>query len=470
MMSNAAHLFKGQAITVISRSLYIIVIAKYLGSELYGLLVYSQSWYLLFIPGIQLGLGSILSRQVGLNQIKGKEIASEILSIRLIALILLTLTCMFVGLALNDDTTTKILVVIMSISLIGRSLATHSLHVFVAFEQSKYSFQLDFWFRTLEVFCAVVSAYIFRNVFVVACIHAFFWLMQGLVGIYIVRKQICSINLTLKWRRFYVLLISALPIAFSDFIFGAMLQWPILAIKETSTVESEIGNMALLCQGVFVLLTIAYALGGAALPVLSRAANVDNGKVKKFVSIVFRSIVISATLMMIVGEYMSQTIINYVFDNGYNIAAQNTRYIFYLFVPMSLFIIYRSVLLAFGKTTELLLLNAIALISLVLLTYLFTSKTSIETILVAMIFSFSMGILYLLFLFRAMKLVNIGRDILPPLLLSAPLIMIFNYMGYSNFLSIVSSALTLCLLTVFIIVNKGERKYLVSLVIKDRNT
>ena len=58
LLLSAARLF-----TLITRGCYIIVLARYLGPELYGIFSYGQALYLVFLFVASLGIGEILSRK-----------------------------------------------------------------------------------------------------------------------------------------------------------------------------------------------------------------------------------------------------------------------------------------------------------------------------------------------------------------------------------------------------------------------
>jgi O-antigen/teichoic acid export membrane protein len=466
MFANIAHLFSGQVVTVFSRLFYILVIARYLGPELYGLLVYSQAWYLLFLPGVHLGLGSILSREVGKSASKGKLIAREVFTIRIIALSLLTTACGAIGIYSNDDVMTKVLILLMCFALIGRSISIHCLHVFTAFEQSRYSARLDIGFRISEVIVAIIVVLLFKSVYLVAFTHACFWLLQAAAGLYLLRSKLKLSGLSWQWKKFALLLYAAAPIAISDFITGAMLQFPLLLIKGVADSTASVGNMALLIQGVAVLLTVSYAIGGASLPVLSRAANVDDAKINRFISVVFRATILCTTLFIIVAVYPAQLLIVTLFGEGYELTARHSAFIFYMVAPMTLFIIYRSVLLAYGYIRLLLALNIIVGVLLLAFSLQTSIPLSFTNILSVMTFAYCFLVGSILVLFTRKNLVSFIKTVMPVSVLSCLSVTANIYFGEGDILTIFLLTLVVAIAAYFLIVKKSEKTIINGLIIK----
>lgn len=468
LFGNIAHLFSGQVVTVFTRLFYILVIARFLGAELYGLLVYSQAWYLLFLPGVHFGLGSILSREVGKSASQGKLIAREVFAIRIIALSLLTTACGAIGIYTNDDVMTKVLILVMCFALIGRSISIHCMHVFTAFEQSRYSARLDVGFRTSEVIVAIIVVLLFKSVYFVAITHACFWLLQAGTGLYFLRSKLNVSGLSWHWKKFALLLYAAAPIAISDFITGAMLQFPLLLIKGVANSAASVGNMALLLQGIAVLLTVSYSIGGASLPVLSRAANVDDAKINHFISVVFRATLFCTTLFVILGVYPAQLLIVTLFGEGYELAAQNSAFIFYMVAPMTLFIVYRSVLLAYGYSRLLLVLNVIVGVLLLFFSLQTSIPLSFTNILSVMTFAYCFLVGSILVLFIRKKLISVIKTVMPISVLSCLSVSANIYFGEGDILTIFVLTLVVAITAYFLIVTKSEKAIINGIINKIR--
>ena len=109
ILKNASFLLGGRLITIISRGIYAIVLARTLGPEIYGLFNYAMSWYLVFLPLVVLGLEEYLSREIGKNRQKGERIVSTSYSLRLILMFSVAIICAITGWFVEDNENIKIL-------------------------------------------------------------------------------------------------------------------------------------------------------------------------------------------------------------------------------------------------------------------------------------------------------------------------------------------------------------------------
>ena len=65
---NTAFLTVAQAINVGTCPVYVIVVARIPGPEIYALLAYSQSWYMAFLPIAMFGMGRVIIRSIGTDR------------------------------------------------------------------------------------------------------------------------------------------------------------------------------------------------------------------------------------------------------------------------------------------------------------------------------------------------------------------------------------------------------------------
>ena len=80
---NAAYLGAAQGTTYLVRGFYVVVLARYLGPEVYGIFAYGQAWYLAFLFLTFLGLGEILIRQVGRDRERAASLVAQTLALRI---------------------------------------------------------------------------------------------------------------------------------------------------------------------------------------------------------------------------------------------------------------------------------------------------------------------------------------------------------------------------------------------------
>ena len=98
ILRNATLLMSSQAIGVVARFVYVVVVARVLGPELYALLAYSQAWHLAFLPIALFGLGPALAYSVAPDRDNAPAVAATALTIRLVTTIVAATACLAISL------------------------------------------------------------------------------------------------------------------------------------------------------------------------------------------------------------------------------------------------------------------------------------------------------------------------------------------------------------------------------------
>ena len=103
VLKGAVYLGSAQFMRVVFRALYIIVLARFLGPEMFGLYNYGLGWYLAFMSLTQLGFDLILSKEGGRNKVDSDIFVAGTLRVQLLVTIFTTLTCWVVALVLEEQ-------------------------------------------------------------------------------------------------------------------------------------------------------------------------------------------------------------------------------------------------------------------------------------------------------------------------------------------------------------------------------
>ncbi len=123
---NAGQLTFARLLTQTVRVVYVIVLARYLGTEVYGLFAYAQSWYMAFLPVTMFGLGAIISREVGRHRERGARTVRKVAFIRVLASIFGAVACALIGWFVDLDPAARQLILVFALALVGRTLYTAS--------------------------------------------------------------------------------------------------------------------------------------------------------------------------------------------------------------------------------------------------------------------------------------------------------------------------------------------------------
>ena len=129
---NAIYLIGTQWFNKVVRLVYAIALARYLGPELYGIICCGISWYLTFLSITGFGIAAILSREIGRDRNSGPRIVSLTLTLRSITLVVAALVSGILGWFVETKLDIRIILIVFSIALVGRSFSMWTGAVFNA--------------------------------------------------------------------------------------------------------------------------------------------------------------------------------------------------------------------------------------------------------------------------------------------------------------------------------------------------
>lgn len=359
VLKNSAYLSGATMISSIAKVMYAIALAKVLGPELYGMFNLGMSWYLLFLPISLLGLDSILIREVGRNKDNTSKLIGHSLVIRSISSICISTLCFLIGYFLETDSTAKSLLFVFSIALLGRGLSLWVNSLLKAFEASFYVFWQETGFRLLEVFLGLTILYLGGGVVEVASVHAFSWLMQGVIGFYLVRKNFVSLKPYWDITSIKILIMQGFPFVISAFLANWLFQGGVFVIRTFDGYNQDLGVYALALQVLLILGGILSGLGGAALPALSRSADRGDGKSAYFIDLVLRAGILIGGILTISGLTLGAKVVGWVFGPSYSPLVELLPWVLFFVSGYFLLRILNFVIVSFGDY------NKIALVSIV---------------------------------------------------------------------------------------------------------
>ncbi|MGE4545478.1 MAG: oligosaccharide flippase family protein [Pedobacter sp.] len=333
--ANASHLTIARVFTQIVRAIYVIVLARYLGPEIYGLFAYGQSWYLAFLPLAALGLGSIICREVGRNRELGGKIVIRALELRILLGVGGAFVCGIIGWVSEGETVTQILLIIFSFALIGRGIANWAEQVFAGYEASRYTLQQEFFFRILEVVIGLIALGGGGRVLAIAFVHAFIWWIQAFRGLYLVHHNLIAIRLKWPWSNLVGLFIQGLPLCLSALFSGWLLQGPLVLYRHVTSDGTDLGQLALVLQALVLLCIVPWSIGMASLPVLSRAVERQDRKDLWFAEGMLRIGFLLGAIAALIAMAFGPSLVQGVFGDRYALAGQMLGPGIWLLIPLT---------------------------------------------------------------------------------------------------------------------------------------
>jgi O-antigen/teichoic acid export membrane protein len=285
---NAGYILTGRWLIIVIRFIYAIILTRYLGPELYGYFNYGMSWYFAFFPIATLSLGVILRREVGRNWANRGKVVNQTLALRLIGSIVAAFLCGISGFLFETEPTIKIILLLFSIALAGRSLWLWAGSVFAAHEKSSYSLRQHAVFRPLEVGMGLIVLVCGGGIIGVVCVHGISWWLQAVRGFFLINRYITPIRLDWTWRILFRFFVISLPITFANILSGWLTNGTLVLYRYFTQADSRLGQLSLAIQ-VFLLIGRMLSIGlSASLPLISRSVSREDGKDVYFADAILR--------------------------------------------------------------------------------------------------------------------------------------------------------------------------------------
>ncbi len=356
---NTIYLSLARTITSTARIVYAIILARLLGAELYGLFNYGLSWYLLFLALSSLGLSSITIREIGRNRSLAPQLLGQTLAMRTVSTFTMALLSFLLALLIESDPTSRRLLFIFSIALFGRGLSTWSKTVCQAYEASALVLIQEVIFRLLEVLVGVGFLYAGFGIIEIAMVHAASWLLQGSVGLRLIRRYLLDVQMIWDTSAFIRLIRSGVPFIIGGFLSSWLVQGSILMYRHLEGIGIGLGQLALALQALFILGGVVSVLGGAALPVLARSVDRGDGKSDHFVDLVLRGGLLMSGALSIAAVAIGPELVNLLFGPSYEMTAMLLPWTLILIAPYFWMNTLSSMIVAYGRYWMVMLNNAL---------------------------------------------------------------------------------------------------------------
>jgi O-antigen/teichoic acid export membrane protein len=336
ILSNAAYLIASTGMTRLLRIFYLVVVARYMGPELYGLLSYGQSWYLSFLAITTFGFAIVLPRELGRDRTRSASLIASSLRLQLIAVIVVTFLCLAAGLLIAENPAERNLLLIFSLVLPGRGLAHWAEHIFTGFEKAEYGFRLEAFTRLLEVGSGIAVVIIWQDILLLAMIQVLNWCLQGFLGWRIVLRMCPKAAARPEQGHITKLAKHAFPAAVYTACIMWVMQGPIVLFRQLNGADTALGQVALLLNTFGLLAIIPNMLAYAALPVLSRSVVRADGNDQRFLREFCRVAFVCGTVISLLGSAAGPWIIAWVFGPDYALAGSLLGFTMVLLIPLTI--------------------------------------------------------------------------------------------------------------------------------------
>jgi O-antigen/teichoic acid export membrane protein len=336
ILSNAAYLTASSTLTRLLRVVYLVVIVRLMGPELYGLLSYGQSWYLSFLALTTFGFPIVLPRELGRDRTRSGALIATSYRLQLLVIVAVTTACIATGVLIAENPQERNLLLVFALVLPGRAMAHWAEHVFTGFERADYGLRLEALCRLLEVSSGIAVAVLLRDVLALAVVQVLNWTLQGYLGRRIVRGLSADSTTQPTIADSVALARQALPAAVYTACIMWILQGPIVLFRQIYSTGSELGQLALLLNVFGIVAIVPNMLAYAALPVLSRSVSREDDNALRFLRVVCRAAFFFGTPAMLLGIAFGPGIVRLVFGDRYALAGTLLGYTLALLIPLTI--------------------------------------------------------------------------------------------------------------------------------------
>lgn len=264
------------------RLLYLPVMARCLGADLYGQWAYGTAAYGLVLGLIGFGLPTLIPIRLGAD----REGAAPFVGLTFTLSIALALAAA-VGLAVyalvgEVDPTSRTVLLCFVPALIGRSVSLWARVCFLGCERMGAYVRIATLLRSGETGCGILYLLSGGGLLGVVAIHTLFWVVEGVLGPWWLRLRLVSFTPRFDRREAAGLLRQGAVLGLGAGMFTWLTAGPVILFRHAGGEMAELGQFALALNVTMILVASVSSFYGAALPVLSRSAGRSDPRLGKF--------------------------------------------------------------------------------------------------------------------------------------------------------------------------------------------
>lgn len=333
LLTNASHIGGARLFNVLGRAVYVVVLARLLGPEFYGLFAYSQAWYLSFLPATALGGLFLFSRDRKPDEDEVREILPLTLALRFSLTIVIAIICASAGLAIEDNPDVRILFVMFSVALIARATSQIMDQLFNYYEVSQFMLRQEVLFRSLELAVGISVLLAGGGLVEIGLVHTTAWCLQAARSVRIANR-IEPLHVHFVWKKMLSILVHR---GFAAGVGSALVVWmsqgPLILARHTAGLENHLGQIALAMQAFMIASIVPMSINAAVYPMLIRSIARDDGKDMTYLSGMFRATILFGTVAGLAGVVLGPWFIDALLGESFAVTGTLIGVALWLVIP-----------------------------------------------------------------------------------------------------------------------------------------
>lgn len=291
--------------------------ARYLGPNNFGILTFGLS--LIGILGVftDLGLNTLMTREIARDRSKNLEYFSNFITIKLVLIFLIFIFIIPIINLFNYAEETIYVILILILSLVFNTFSDAFYSLFRAYEKLEYQSIIIIISSALSLVCVLLAVYFQLNIIVFAGIYLFVGLFSLIYTIFIAKRNFILPKIKIHldfWRNNIKIALGFGMIG----IFATVYVW-----IDSSMLFFMQGNEATGIYGaaykiVLALLFIPSAINAAVFPVMSRFYTTSKYYLEKITERYFKYMLMLGIPMGVVLTVLAPKLIIMIYGNGYS--------------------------------------------------------------------------------------------------------------------------------------------------------
>ena len=282
---NGSALMGSQLAEFGARAVYIIFLARFLGVEDYGVWAYGLALYGFAISLTGFGMDALVPLEVGKAGQSNTKIPTylgQTLALRLVSTMVAALGLAAFLLFAETPAQAPLILLWLVPAMVGRAVALWVKTCFTAFEKAARLLRLSVPLALAEVVAGATLLFAGAGLAAVLALHAALWCLQACIGVRMVHTRLGALKpdfsldaLTLHIRRGWSL-------GLSTAISGWLMAAPLLLLGHIGTDPALLGTFSLPYNLAMLVYAALLPFLIAALPVLSRAGEREDPRVRHY--------------------------------------------------------------------------------------------------------------------------------------------------------------------------------------------
>lgn len=315
ILRNGAALAGTQWVEAILRGVYVLAISRWLGPELYGVWGYVTTSYAFALGFTMFGLDTLVPLHLGRDRTASVFLGTTFL-LRLALLVLAAAVFATQAGVFEDDTQTRIALLLVIPALIGRGLVLWSRSGLLGLERSRTAFTLAVRLRLVEVGAGLFSLWLGAGLNVLLVIHALSWLVEAGFAFAALSRHI-RIPLRVDLATLRSVVGEGGVLALGTILNTFLAAMPLILTRHQTHDLAVVGQIGVATQLAALVVMGAQGLLGAAMPVVGRATHRGDPRLRHYTAMVALGTVVVFGVAILLARAFGPAVVPAILGAGF---------------------------------------------------------------------------------------------------------------------------------------------------------